>query len=232
MKASPLFLPFLLIALPPWSASGQTTLAQIAAPAANFSFFVTSVGSGDGGNLGGLKGADAHCQKLAAAVGAGSRTWRAYLSTQALHGGPVVNARERIGQGPWYNIKGEMIAQSLSHLHGDTIEEARAGNRINFRTALNELSKEINGHDDAPDLPRPGDHNWHDIMTGTQWNGMAYTDTADHTCKNWTSNTDGSVQFGHYNRVNWNSIHGSKECSQEGLLKETTGALFYCFATE
>lgn len=206
--------------------------AQAVKPDPKFSFFITSVSMGDGGNLGGLAGADGHCQKLATAVGAGNRSWRAYLSTQAMHGGPVVNARERIGQGPWYNVKGEMIAQNLSHLHGDTIEEARAGNRITFRTALNELGKEINGHDDAPDLPRQGDHNWHDIMTGTQWNGMAYADNVDHTCKNWTSNSEGSVQFGHHNRVHWNSIHGSNSCKHEEMLKETTGVLFYCFAAD
>ncbi|MCB2106063.1 MAG: hypothetical protein KDE14_00125 [Rhodobacteraceae bacterium] len=214
------------------SVSGAAIAADAPKPDPNFSFFVTSAGSGKGGNLGGIAGADAHCQKLAAAVGAGDRVWRAYLSTQAVHGGPVVNARERIGTGPWYNVKGDLIAQNLSHLHGDTLEEARAGNRITFRTALTEQGKEVNGHDSAPDLPRPGDHNWHDIMTGTQWTGMAYDDDGDHTCKNWTSDGEGSVQFGHYNRPQWNSIHGSKSCNQEEMLKGTSGALFYCFAAD
>lgn len=211
-----------------------TTVAfgQATPPAPNFSFFVTSRGSGDGGNLGGIEGADAHCQKLAVVVGAGKRAWRAYLSTQSVHGGPAIDARTRIGSGPWYNVKGEMIAKNLSHLHGDTIEEARAGNLINFRTALTEQGKEVNGHDDTPDLPRPGDHNWHDIMTGTQWNGTAYTDAEDHTCRNWTSNKEGNVQFGHYNRVHWNSVHGSNDCSQEGLMKQTSAGLFYCFAAD
>ncbi|MBM3515672.1 MAG: lectin [Alphaproteobacteria bacterium] len=206
--------------------------AQNPKPHADFSFFITSVGSGKGGNLGGLAGADAHCQKLAAAVGADKRNWRAYLSTQAVHGGPVVNARDRIGKGPWYNVKGDMIAQNLSHLHGDTLEEARAGNRITFRTALNELGKEVNGHNTGPDLMLPGEKNNHDILTGTRWDGTAYTDNADHTCKNWTSEGEGSVQVGHYNRPQWNSIHAAKSCKLEEMLKETTGALFYCFAAD
>jgi hypothetical protein len=206
--------------------------AQQVTPDPKFSFFITSVGSGKGGDLGGLSGADAHCQKLAAAVGGEQRTWRAYLSTQAIHGGPAVNARDRIGQGPWYNVKGDLIAQNLSHLHGDTVEEARAGNRIMFRTALTEQGKDPIGHDNAPDLMQPGEKNVHDMLTGTQWNGTAYADSADHTCKNWTSSSEGTPQVGHYNRPQWNSIHALKSCNLEEMLKETTGALFYCFAAD
>src|ERR1700730_3971462 len=194
-----------------------------AAPAAPMGFFVTSVGVGEGANLGGLAGADAHCQKLAAAVGAGNRTWHAYLSTQ---GPNAVNARDRIGNGPWYNQtgRGGPIAQNVAQLHGDTLDQARLGNNVSRSTVLTEKGTTINGVGDNP--------NQHDMLTGSQPDGRAYTDSADHTCNNWTSNTDGSgsAQLGHFDRTgggntSWNSAHPSRGCSQPNLV--STGGAGY-----
>jgi hypothetical protein len=188
-------------------------------------FFITSVGTGNGANLGGLDGADAHCQKLATAVGAGDRTWRAYLSTQ---GAKAVNARDRIGKGPWHNVKGQSVARDLEHLHGDTLELARMGNTLTRVTALSEKGEPIKGAGDKP--------NEHDILTGSQLDGNAYTDSADHTCNSWTSSDAGSAQVGHHDRaggpgVSWNSVHASKGCSQQALISTGGAGLFYCFAT-
>lgn len=195
-------------------------------PPAPMTFFVTSAGPGNGANLGGLAGADAHCQKLAAAAGAGSRTWRAYLSTSAADGKPAVNARDRIGKGPWHNAKGAMVAKDLGNLHGDTVEEARAGNLITRNNALTEKGDRVNGVGDTP--------NTHDILTGSQTDGRAYTDAADHTCKNWSSNGEGTAQLGHSDRngggISWNSAHPSRGCSQENLVATGGAGLFYCFA--
>jgi hypothetical protein len=191
-------------------------------------FFVTSVGIGDGANLGGLAGADAHCQKLAEAAGAGDRTWRAYLSTQATADGkPAINARDRIGTGPWHNARGAMVARDLAHLHGDTVEAARLGNLITKNNAVNEKGALVNGVGDQP--------NMHDVLTGTQPDGRAYTDSADHTCKNWTSNaSDGIAQVGHHDRngggISWNSVHPSRGCSQANLVATGGAGLYYCFA--
>jgi hypothetical protein len=187
-------------------------------------FFVTSVGLGKGGNLGGLAGADAHCQKLAEAAGAGGRTWRAYLSTQ---GPNAVNARDRIGKGPWHNVKGQSIARDLEHLHGDTLDLARMGNTLTRATALSEKGEPVKGVGDKP--------NEHDILTGSQLDGRAYTDSADHTCNNWTSEDAGSAQVGHHDRTggpgtSWNSVHASKGCSQQALVGTGGAGLFYCFA--
>jgi hypothetical protein len=187
-------------------------------------FFVTSVGLGKGANLGGLEGADAHCQKLAEAAGAGNRTWRAYLSTQ---GPNAVNARDRIGKGPWHNARGGSIARDLEHLHGDTLELARLGNTLTRVTALSEKGEPIKGAGEKP--------NEHDILTGTQPDGRAYTDGADHTCKNWTSDGEGTAQVGHHDRaggpnISWNSVHPSRGCSQENLASSGGAGLFYCFA--
>lgn len=194
---------------------------------APMTFFVTSAGIGNGANLGGLAGADAHCQKLAAAAGAGSRTWRAYLSASAADGKPGVNARDRIGNGPWHNAKGAMIARDQAQLHGDTLDLARTGNLITRNNALNEKGGMVNGLGDTP--------NTHDILTGSQPDGRAYTDAADHTCKNWTSNGEGAAQVGHHDRngggVSWNSTHPSRGCSQENLAGSGGAGLFYCFAT-
>ncbi|MBI4480409.1 MAG: lectin [Acidobacteria bacterium] len=195
-------------------------------PPAPMTFFVTSVGVGQGAQLGGLAGADAHCQKLAEAVGAGSRTWRAYLSTQAAGGQPAVNARDRIGSGPWHNAKGELVAQNVADLHGDI---QRDRNNLQKQSALNERGEVVNGRGDSP--------NRHDMLTGSQSDGRAYTDSADHTCKNWTSSSDGTAQLGHHDRVgggntSWNSAHASRGCSQENLVSTGGAGLFYCFAAQ
>ena len=195
-------------------------------PPAPMTFFITSVGVGDGANLGGLAGADAHCQKLAAAVGAGGRTWRAYLSTSAADGKPAVNARDRIGKGPWYGSTGAQVARDLEQLHGDTLDLARVGNLVTKNNARNEKGALVNGLGDNP--------NQHDILTGSQPDGRAYTDGQDYTCKNWTSNGDGVAQLGHFDRngggVSWNSAHPSRGCSQANLVATGGAGLFYCFA--
>ena len=198
-----------------------------AAPPQPMSFFVTSVGLGNGANLGGLAGADRHCQALATAAGAGSKTWHAYLSASAANGQPAVNARDRIGNGPWYNAKNARIAQNLGDLHGDTIEQARLGNNINRTTALSEKGEPIKGAGDTP--------NQHDILTGSQTDGRAYTDGADHTCGNWTSGAAGTAQLGHHDRTgggntSWNAVHPSRGCSQENLVATGGAGLLYCFA--
>ena len=194
------------------------------APPQPMSFFVTSVGSGKGADLGGLAGADQHCQMLAQAVGSGSLTWHAYLSTQ---GQPAVNARDRIGQGPWYNQKGQMVARNVSDLHGDTLEAARIGNNLTKATVFTEKGDSIKGFGDTP--------NQHDMLTGSTPEGRAYTDGMDHTCKNWTSSSDGTAQLGHFDRTgggntSWNSTHASRGCSQENLVSTGGAGLFYCFA--
>ena len=190
---------------------------------APMTFFLTSVGVGKGANLGGLAGADAHCQKLAEAAGAGERTWRAYLSTS---GPDAVSARDRIGKGPWHNQRGTMVARDLAHLHGDTLDLARTGNMITKNNGLNEKGELVNGVGDKP--------NMHDILTGSQPDGRAYSDGSDHTCKNWTSDGEGSAQVGHHDRngggISWNSTHASRGCSQENLVATGGAGLFYCFA--
>jgi hypothetical protein len=184
-------------------------------------FFITSVGLGKGGDLGGLAGADAHCGKLATAAGAGSRTWRAYLSTEA-DGKRGISARDRIGGGPWYNAHGELIAVDLDTLHLNP--------NIIKRTAVDENGKPVKGRGDKP--------NQHDILTGTMADGTAYfPDDKDHTCNNWSSSDKGSAQVGHFDRhgggnTSWNSAHPSRGCSQ-GALKRTGGAGFLmCFAAD
>jgi hypothetical protein len=186
------------------------------------SFFVTSTGGGDGANLGGLNGADALCQRLATAAGS-MKTYHAYLSTQ---GPGAVNARDRIGTGPWYNAKNQIIAANVAELHGDTLEQARLGNRINKISALDEKGEMQKGIGDTP--------NQHDILTGSQPDGRAFTDAADHTCKNWTSNSDGIAMLGHLDRLgggnaSWNSVHPSNGCSQQNLISTGGAGLLYCF---
>ncbi len=200
------------------------------------SFFVTSVGIGDGANLGGLAGADAHCQKLADAVDAGDRTWRAYLSTQATTDEPAINARDRIGQGPWYNANGVRIAANLGQLHGDTLELARKGNFINIRTAVTETGEIVPGEVRIVGVEA---RNQHDILTGTKPDGTAFTDTFDRTCSNWTSNReDGSANVGHHDRItsftsqSWIDAHPSRGCSQENLISTGGAGQFYCFAAD
>jgi hypothetical protein len=193
-------------------------------------FFVTSVGSGKGADLGGLAGADAHCQKLAAAAGAGGRTWRAYLSVPGAfpsqanpQGVASINARDRIGQGPWHNAKGELIARDLGHLHN--------GNHINKQTALTEKGEVVKGRGDSP--------NEHDILTGSRADGTAFSPATDTTCKAWTSSTDGSAIVGHHDRSglvdepwakSWNFSHPSVGCSQEALVRTGGSGRLYCFA--
>lgn len=194
------------------------------APPQPMSFFVTSVGPGNGGNLGGLAGADAYCQKLGTAAGRGAVTWHAYLSTQ---GAGAVNARDRIGSGPWYNKNGGRVAQNVGDLHGDTLDQARIGNSLTRATAISEEGKPINGVGSQP--------NQHDILTGSRPDGTAFTDGMDHTCNNWTSNGMGSAQVGHHDRTgggntSWNSTHPSKGCSQENLVSTGGAGLLYCFA--
>jgi hypothetical protein len=193
------------------------------------SFFVTSEGGGKGADLGGLAGADALCQRLAGASGqpgASSRTWHAYLSTQ---GPGAVNARDRIGNGPWYNAKGQQIAASLAELHGDTLESGRLGNRINKVSALDEKGNMHKGIGDTP--------NEHDVLTGSQPDGRAFTDNADHTCNNWTSSSTGTAMLGHLDRLggpnaSWNSVHPSQGCSQQNLIATGGAGFLYCFAAQ
>ncbi|HEX4133105.1 MAG TPA: hypothetical protein VHY84_00685 [Bryobacteraceae bacterium] len=218
---------FVLMSAP--LAMAQQPAAPQRGPQQPMTFFVTSQGSGKGADLGGLKGADARCQTLAAAVGAGNKTWHAYLSTQAADGQPAVNARDRIGAGPWYNSKGARIAKGLDDLHGDTLELARIGSSLTRITALTEKGDMIAGP--------PDDNQRHDILTGSQTDGRAFTEAADHTCRNWTSSTDGSAQIGHPDHTggpntSWNSAHASRGCSQESLKTMGGAGLFYCFAID
>jgi len=184
------------------------------------SFFITSVGSGDGANLGGLAGADRHCHTLAAAVGAGDRTWRAYLST--IGEGTTVNARDRIGAGPWYNAKGVMVAENVTQLHSEN-------NHLSKENSLNEKGEMVNGRGDQP--------NMHDILTGSNLDGTAFSGEGYTNCDNWTSNGEGSSRLGHHDRTgggetppSWNSAHNSRGCSQENLRGTGGNGLFYCFA--
>ncbi len=205
--------------------AGQGRGGGQAAPSP-MSFFVTSVSKGDGANYGGLAGADAHCQMLAAAAGRGGAKWVAYLSTQ---GPGAVNARDRIGAGPWYNARGQMIAMNVAELHGDTLETARLGNRINKQAAISEKSGVLNGVGDMP--------NQHDILTGSQPDGRAFAPGEDRTCNNYTSNADGrgSVMLGHHDRLggpnaSWNSVHASRGCSQPNLISTGGNGYLYCFS--
>jgi hypothetical protein len=186
-------------------------------------FFVTSTPIGDGANLGGLAGADAHCQKLATAAGAGNHTWRAYLSTQ---GSGAVNARDRIGSGPWHNADGVQIAANVADLHGDN---ERDRNYLFKDTAIDENGNKVNGRGDQP--------NRHDILTGSNSRGMALSAGEDRTCGNWTSNDAGSAMVGHHDRngggtTSWNMAHPSRGCSQERLQSSGGNALMYCFAAD
>ncbi len=185
-------------------------------------FFVTSVGMGKGGNLGGLAGADDYCKKLAEAAGSTGRTWRAYLSTQ-VKGKRGISARNRIGAGPWYNSKGELIASDLDQLHLNP--------NIVRRTALNEKGGLVNGRGDKP--------NEHDMLTGSKADGTAYFpwEKDDHTCSNWTSSDKGAATVGHHDRhgggnTSWNAAHESRGCTQPQLVSSGGAGLFYCFAAD
>ncbi|PQO89862.1 lectin [Massilia phosphatilytica] len=209
-------------------AAAQQSTARSTDPAKPLGFFVTSEGLGKGGNLGGLAGADAQCQKLATTVGAGNRTWHAYLSTQASEGQPAVNARDRIGQGPWYNTRGAVVARDVAHLHGDTLDAARLGNNLTRATVFTEKNEPVKGFGDKS--------NEHDIITGSTPDGRAFADAADHTCRNYTSSAaDASTQLGHFDRTgggntSWNSAHASRGCGQENLVSTGGAGLLYCFA--
>jgi hypothetical protein len=194
-----------------------------AAQSASMSFFVTSVNAGKGADYGGLAGADKHCQSLAAAAGAGAKTWHAYLSTQATGSTAAVNAKDRIGKGPWQNAKGVVIAKDLAELHGN--------NNITKQTALTEKGAVVSGRGDTP--------NEHDILTGSQPDGTAFSSAEDKTCGNWTKSGDGSAIVGHSDRtgldasppmVSWNSSHASAGCSVELLKKTGSAGYLYCFA--
>jgi hypothetical protein len=220
-----------LMALGASMAHAQTTPAAApAAPAQPFSYFITSQGVGDGANLGGLAGADAHCGKLAAAANSPRKTWRAYLSTQAANGQPAINARDRIGTGPWYNTRGAVVARDLAHLHGDTLELARVGSNLTWATSFTEKNEPVKRAGDTP--------NQHDILTGSQPDGRAFPEGQDRTCKNYTSNAaDGSAQVGHFDRTgggntSWNSAHASRGCGQANLVATGGAGLLYCFAVD
>lgn len=205
-------------------ASVVLTQAIVGQEQTQMSFFITSVGPGNGADLGGLEGADAHCQKLAQPAGAGHRTWHAYLSQSAAGEAPAVNARDRIGLGPWHNANGVEVARDVENLHGDD-------NNLGKQTSLSETGGVINGRGDRP--------NMHDIITGSQLDGTAFSSDADKTCGDWTSSGTGSAQVGHHDRTgggpnptSWNSAHGSRGCSQDNLIGTGGNGLFYCFATD
>ena len=189
---------------------------------ASMTFFLTSVGSGNGADLGGLEGADRHCPALAEAVGAGDVEWRAYLSTIAADGEPAVHARDRIGSGPWYNARSVMIAQDVADLHSEH-------NNLTKETQLTERGDMVNGRGDRP--------NMHDILTGSQLDGTAFTGEEYTNCDNWTSSGEGTTRVGHHDRMgrgasgaSWNSAHNSRGCSQQNLQGSGGNGLFYCFA--
>jgi hypothetical protein len=201
-----------------------STQAQQVPQAPNMTFFVTSVGSGKGADLGGLAGADAHCQTLAAAVGAGNKVWRAYLSSSETPTVKAVNARDRIGKGPWQNAKGVVVATSVEDLHG-------ANNKLNSENSLTERGTRIASFGYTP--------NYHDIMTGSQGDGTAYPGNMNLTCNNWTSSEFGKTVVGHVDRRggadnefqrSWNAAHMSRACGQADLVATGGNGLFYCFA--
>ncbi len=214
--------PLLIVAIFVGALAALPVSAQNADP--KMSFFIVSSGPGNGADLGGLAGADGRCQMLARAVGAGSRTWRAYLSATASGGQAAVNARDRIGSGPWFNAKGVQIASDVDDLHSDK-------NNLTKETQLNEYGRMVNGRGDSP--------NRHDVLTGSQLDGTAFTGSDDTTCGNWTSHGEGSAQVGHHDRTgggknptSWNSAHGSRGCSQENLQGTGGDGLYYCFAID
>ena len=193
------------------------------APVQSMSFFITSVGVGDGANLGGVAGADRHCASLAEAAGVRGKTWHAYLGQQASNGKPAIHARDRIGKGPWMNAKGVVVATSADDLHSDS-------NKLSKENSLTEKGMPVNGRGDTP--------NTHDILTGVGLDGRVSSDTTDTTCRNWTSNTTGAASVGHHDRqggganpTSWNNAHPSRGCSQDNLKASGGAALFYCFAS-
>ena len=206
-----------------WTVAMLVAAVPAHAQSQNMSFFITSAGSGDGANLGGLAGADQHCQDLAYQVGVGDLDWRAYLSAVAMGGESAVNARDRIGDGPWYNYAGDLIAESVEQLHSDAAN-------LTKESILTEQGDMVNGRGDSP--------NRHDILTGSNMDGTVSTADGHDACANWTSNGDGSAAVGHHDRIgggqnptSWNSAHGSRGCSQENLEGTGGAGFYYCFAT-
>lgn len=206
------------------SACASSANQQEATAANSMTFFLTSAGSGNGAALGGLSGADRHCQDLAQAAGAGNRTWHAYLSASASGGSSAVNARDRIGAGPWRNANGVVIATSVADLHSDN-------NKLDKQTAITEKGAVIPGRGDQV--------NQHDILTGSNADGTLATGQSDMTCSNWTSSSTGAAMVGHHDRMglrddapskSWNASHPSRGCSQENLRSSGGAGLFYCFA--
>jgi hypothetical protein len=205
--------------------AGVALTAPVQADPAKMSFFVTSAGKGDGANLGGLDGADAHCNALAAAAGSKLKNWKAYLSTTMPGGDEGVNAKDRIGKGPWRNAKGVVVAVNVQQLHSSK-------NNLTKHTVLTEKGEAITGSGDTP--------NQHDVLTGSDPQGMYSTAGGDTNCGNWTKNAEGSAIVGHHDRIglkkttrhmaSWNSSHGSRGCSQENLVSTGGAGLFYCFA--
>lgn len=206
-----------------WVLAGTLLVGMGAQPQqASMSFFLTSVGPGNGADLGGLEGADRHCHALAEAVGAGDVEWRAYLSTIAADGEPAVHARDRIGSGPWYNARDVMVARDVADLHSEH-------NNLTKETQLTERGDMVNGRGDRP--------NMHDILTGSQLDGTAFTGEEYTNCDNWTSSGEGTTRVGHHDRTgggqnptSWNSAHNSRGCSQQNLQGTGGNGLFYCFA--
>jgi hypothetical protein len=203
---------------------GGAVQAQGVQAPPNLTFFVTSAGPGKGADLGGLAGADAHCQRLATTVGAGNKTWHAYLSSNSAPGATPVHARDRIGKGPWQNFKGEVVAQNVDDLHS-------ANNRLGASTSLTERGATIAGFGYTP--------NWHDMLTGSTADGRAFPGNLNMTCNNWTSSQFGNAMLGHVDRRggadnefqrSWNSSHQSRSCSQPDLIATGGNGLFYCFA--
>jgi hypothetical protein len=197
--------------------SALALAAQQSGPDPKMNYFVTSKSIGKGGNLGGLEGADRHCQALAAAAGAGNKTWRAYLSTQARPGKPAINARDRIGKGPWHNAKGVEVGKNPDAIHG-------INHPFNMDRIVTEEGSLIPNGSFEP--------NRHDILTGSTLDGKAYPAGQDMTCANWTSSTTGKARVGHHDRAQWNSAHDSQGCTQVQLRASGGDGLFYCFAAQ
>ncbi len=221
MRIQSLALPAALVVLAATTAC-VTAASRASANDQSMSFFITSVGPGDGARLGGLAGADAHCRTLAEAAGVTGKNWAAYLSAAPAGGQPAVNARERIGSGPWYNASGVLLARDVAHLHSDD-------NMLGKANSVDERGRLVNGRGDTP--------NQHDILTGSNPDGTLAVDSTDTTCGNWTSNNTGAALVGHHDKqgggarpTSWNSAHPSRGCSQQNLVGTGGNGLFYCFA--
>jgi hypothetical protein len=214
----------LVMAVAPLILSGELRAQQQPPQFPNMTFFITSTGGPEGANFGGIEGADRHCQTLAARAGAGNKTWRAYLSQQALGGAKAINARDRIGKGPWVNAMGVQIAANVDDLHS-------VNNKINEETALSESGRRVPGRRYVPNV--------HDILTGSTADGRAHPPEKDLTCGNWTKNAEGSAFVGHHDRaglrydlgsISWNAAHPSRGCSLAALKSSGGAGLIYCFA--